>query len=48
MARGSLDPFVREEDLTALVPHPVTLSGLGHNPHVEDPQSVATLVAAYA
>lgn len=48
LARGSLDPFVRDENLTALVPDPVTLSGLGHNPHVEDPQSVAALVAAYA
>jgi len=48
LARGSLDPFVRGEDLAPLVPCPVTLSGLGHNPHVEDPPAVAALVAAYA
>lgn len=48
LACGSLDPFVRREDLAELVPSPVVLPGLGHNPHVEDPHAIAGLLAAYA
>jgi pimeloyl-ACP methyl ester carboxylesterase len=44
LARGSEDPFVRAENLTDLVPDPVTLDGLGHNPHVERPSSVVGLL----
>jgi pimeloyl-ACP methyl ester carboxylesterase len=44
LARGSEDPFVRAVDLAALVPDPVTLEGLGHNPHVEDPAAVVALL----
>lgn len=44
LARGSEDPFVRAEDLTGLVDDPVTLDGLGHNPHVERPEAVAGLL----
>ena len=45
LARGSEDPFVRPDNLTDLVEHPVTLDGLGHNPHVERPEAVARLLA---
>ena len=44
LARGSEDPFVRAENLTDLVDDPVTLDGLGHNPHVERPEAVIGLV----
>lgn len=43
LARGSLDPFVREQNLRDLVSSPVELPGLGHNPHVEDPAAVLAL-----
>lgn len=43
LARGEHDPMVSDADLRALVPDPVTLLGLGHNAHVEDPAAVATL-----
>lgn len=45
LARGEHDPMVSDADLRALVPDPVTLPGLGHNAHVEDPAAVATLGA---
>ena len=45
LARGSEDPFVRPDDVTDLVDDPVTLDGLGHNPHVEEPAAVARLLA---
>lgn len=44
MARGEHDPLVSHEQLGALVPDPVTLAGLGHNAHVEDPDAVTELV----
>jgi len=44
LARGSEDPFVPPDDVAGLVDHPVTLEGLGHNPHVERPQAVAALL----
>ena len=46
LARGSEDPFVLAEELADLGPEVVTLDGLGHNPHVEDPAAVLGLVAA--
>lgn len=45
LARGSEDPFVRAENLD-VVPDPVTLDGLGHNPHVEDPAAVVALLGS--
>jgi pimeloyl-ACP methyl ester carboxylesterase len=44
LARGEHDPMVTHEQLAALVPDPVTLPGLGHNAHVEDPAAVLALV----
>jgi pimeloyl-ACP methyl ester carboxylesterase len=44
LARGEGDAMVTEADLRALVPEPVTLPGLGHNAHVEDPAAVVELV----
>jgi len=48
LARGEGDPMVSEADLRALVPEPVTLPGLGHNAHVEDPTAVVELVQRFA
>jgi pimeloyl-ACP methyl ester carboxylesterase len=44
LARGELDPLNSDEELRALVPEPVTLPGLGHNAHVEDPAAVWDLL----
>ena len=44
LARGEHDPMVTHEQLAALVADPVTLPGLGHNAHVEDPAAVLALV----
>ena len=44
LARGEHDPMVTHEQLAALVPDPVTLPGLGHNAHVEDPSAVLALL----
>ena len=44
LARGEHDPMVSHEQLAELVPDPVTLPGLGHNAHVEDPAAVLALV----
>jgi pimeloyl-ACP methyl ester carboxylesterase len=44
LARGEHDPMVTHGQLAALVPAPVTLPGLGHNAHVEDPAAVLALV----
>lgn len=44
LARGEHDPMVSHDDLAALVPAPVTLPGLGHNAHVEDPAAVLGLL----
>jgi pimeloyl-ACP methyl ester carboxylesterase len=48
LARGEHDPMVSDADLRALVPGPVTLPGLGHNTHVEDPAAVVELVRPFA
>lgn len=45
LARGETDPMVTGEQLAALRPDPVTLSGLGHNAHVEDPAAVLALLS---
>jgi pimeloyl-ACP methyl ester carboxylesterase len=44
LARGEHDPMVSHDDLAALAPDPVTLTGLGHNAHVEDPEDVLRLL----
>jgi pimeloyl-ACP methyl ester carboxylesterase len=44
LARGSEDHLVRPENVSEYVDDPVTLDGLGHNPHVEDPASVVALL----
>ena len=40
LARGETDPMVGADQLAALRPDAVTLPGLGHNAHVEDPAAV--------
>ncbi|MDZ5662099.1 alpha/beta hydrolase [Nocardioides sp. S-58] len=44
LARGQHDPMVTAQDLEGLVTDPVSLPGLGHNAHVEDPSAVLALV----
>ena len=44
LARGEHDPMVGHDQLAALVPDAVTLPGLGHNAHVEDPAAVLALL----
>ncbi|MEV0329353.1 alpha/beta fold hydrolase [Micromonospora echinospora] len=44
LARGERDHMVSREQLTRLVPAPVTLPGLGHNAHVEAPAAVFELL----
>ena len=48
LARGAHDPMVTEDDLAALVPDPVTMPGLGHNAHVEDPAAALALASQFA
>lgn len=45
LARGETDPMVGADQLAALRPDAVTLPGLGHNAHVEDPAAVLALVS---
>lgn len=47
LARGEHDPMVTEADLRALGVEPVTLPGLGHSAHVEDPMAVRGLLAGH-
>ena len=47
LARGEHDAMVSEADLEALGVDPVTLPGLGHSAHVEDPVAVRGLLARY-
>lgn len=44
LARGEHDAMVTDAQLAALLPKPVTLTGLGHNAHVEDPAAVLGLL----
>jgi pimeloyl-ACP methyl ester carboxylesterase len=48
LARGERDHMVTAADLAALTPDAVTLPGLGHNAHVEDPAAVLELLTPYA
>jgi pimeloyl-ACP methyl ester carboxylesterase len=45
LAAGEHDPMSRPEQLQALCPDAVTLPGLGHNAHVEDPAALLPLLA---
>jgi pimeloyl-ACP methyl ester carboxylesterase len=47
LARGEHDPMNTDEQLARLVPRAVTLPGLGHNAHVESPETSAGLLDAY-
>ena len=44
LARGEHDPLVTDDQLARLHATTVTLPGLGHNAHVEDPAAVAALL----
>jgi pimeloyl-ACP methyl ester carboxylesterase len=44
LARGELDHLVSDGQLRALVDGPVSLPGLGHNAHLQDPGAVLALV----
>jgi pimeloyl-ACP methyl ester carboxylesterase len=44
LARGEHDPMVAHEQLADLAAEAVTLLGLGHNAHVEDPAAVLALL----
>ncbi|WP_328604854.1 alpha/beta hydrolase [Amycolatopsis sp. NBC_00345] len=44
LAAGAGDPMSRPEQLRALAADAVTLPGLGHNAHVEDPAALLTLL----
>ncbi len=47
LARGEHDQMVSSAQLTRLQPSAVTLPGLGHNAHVEDPERVLSLLEPY-
>ena len=47
LARGELDPMSTSEQLDRLGARTVTLPGLGHNAHAEDPELASTLLDAY-
>ncbi|SCG63404.1 Pimeloyl-ACP methyl ester carboxylesterase [Micromonospora echinaurantiaca] len=47
LARGERDPMVSDEQLKEFGVPVVTLPGLGHNAHVEDPEAVLALVDPY-
>ncbi|MEU4246750.1 alpha/beta fold hydrolase [Amycolatopsis sp. NPDC026612] len=47
LAAGENDPMCRPEQLRALDPGAVTLAGLGHNAHVEDPAAVRALLKRF-
>ncbi|MEU4800785.1 alpha/beta fold hydrolase [Actinosynnema sp. NPDC023587] len=40
LATGGDDPLARPEDLLAAQPGGMVLAGVGHNPHVEQPESI--------
>ena len=46
LARGETDQMVTADQLTGLQPAAVTLPGLGHNAHVEDPAAVLRLLVS--
>jgi pimeloyl-ACP methyl ester carboxylesterase len=47
LARGELDPMSTDEQLAGLGAPSVTLPGLGHNAHVQDPELSAALLDPY-
>jgi pimeloyl-ACP methyl ester carboxylesterase len=47
LARGELDPMNTDEELSRLGAPAVTLPGLGHNAHVQDPELSASLLGPY-
>jgi pimeloyl-ACP methyl ester carboxylesterase len=47
LARGEHDPMVTDDQLVMLASTRVTLSGLGHNAHVEDPVATMALLEPY-
>lgn len=47
LARGEQDPMVTDDQLAHLGAPVLTLPGLGHNAHVEDPAAVIRLVEPY-
>jgi pimeloyl-ACP methyl ester carboxylesterase len=47
LAAGENDPMSRPDQLRALDPDAVTLAGLGHNAHVEDPAAVRALLKRF-
>jgi pimeloyl-ACP methyl ester carboxylesterase len=47
LAAGENDPMSRPDQLRALDPDAVTLPGLGHNAHVEDPAAVRELLKRF-
>jgi pimeloyl-ACP methyl ester carboxylesterase len=47
LARGELDPMNTDAELARLGAPAVTLPGLGHNAHVEDPERSVTLLDPY-
>jgi pimeloyl-ACP methyl ester carboxylesterase len=47
LAAGEHDPMRRPEQLRALDPDAVTLAGLGHNAHVEDPAAIRALLERF-
>lgn len=47
LAAGENDPMSRPGQLGALDPDAVTLAGLGHNAHVEDPAAVRALLKRF-
>lgn len=44
LACGSEDPLVRLGELQRLAPDAIELAGLGHNPHVEHPDTLVALI----
>jgi pimeloyl-ACP methyl ester carboxylesterase len=47
LARGEQDPMSTDEQLTRLGAATVTLPGLGHNAHVQDPEATITLLDGF-
>jgi hypothetical protein len=47
LARGKHDPMVTHDQLAQLAGSALTLAGLGHNAHVEDPAAVIGLLESY-
>ncbi|MBA3743769.1 MAG: alpha/beta hydrolase [Sporichthya sp.] len=48
LAAGERDPMSQQDQLADLVPDPVSLPGLGHSAHVEDPAALLPLLGRLA